>query len=329
MKGYGNSPEKHTESVKPPAPPLPPPEFLDKTIRKIFLCCNKLHELRSEHRRIAELVTWGLSLIISLSFSSRISHSFVDPLAHHFNLSLDAEYKSEAINVITDGVIAALSYLVLRCFIPFFLVAQRAIATHTMGLVGASVAPGAIQQFLSWYIRPEIHPAAERIRIICISGERLFGSRETDEDRPLRDWARRGKLDVVMPVSCTDNPTISERARRYCDDLKRERYRDANDLVSEIDKGKDFLHHYGNIVTEHDVLCMWRVVILQNYCLVQNYFPNIDGQFSDDAPTWVYQNTGKYSYYQTYLEMFELIKRHSGVRHLPERPPSAASSHQN
>ena len=80
-----------------------------------------------------------------------------------------------------------------------------------------SVSPGAIQKFLSWYLRPEIHPASERIRIICISGEKLFGARETNQDRPLGEWARRGKLDVVMPVSRADNPTISERAQRYCE----------------------------------------------------------------------------------------------------------------
>ena len=87
---------------------------------------------------------------------------------------------------------------------------------------------------------------------------------------------------------------------------------------------KSFLTARGNCFTEHNILCMWRVVILQNFCFVQNYFPNSDGNFSDTAPTLVYKNTGSNSYYSMYLEMFNLIKLHpaTDVRE-PMIPPAS------
>jgi len=147
--------------------------------------------------------------------------------------------------------------------------------------------------------------------VICISGESLFGSKLTTDARPLRSWADRGKLDVVMPVSAADNPTLSERYETYSAEVKATRYSSVDDLIAEADAGKEYLLAKANTVTEHNLLCMWRAVILQNYCIVQNYFPNSEGGLSDFAPALVYQNTGKYSYYQMYLEMSHIIKTRS------------------
>jgi hypothetical protein len=118
-----------------------------------------------------------------------------------------------------------------------------------------------------------------------------------------------------MPISHKNNPTIHERFRRYSPTMKREVYKDnVANLVDEVIAGKEFLGSCGdgeNEVTEHNILCLWRVVILQNNCLVQSYFPNADGTVIEDAPVVVYQNTGPHSYYQTYVEMFELLKKHA------------------
>jgi hypothetical protein len=110
-----------------------------------------------------------------------------------------------------------------------------------------------------------------------------------------------------MPASSEANPTIEQRWLTYTGDFRRH-YETARQLVSEVDAGKEYLRAHRNSITEHHILCMWRVIILQKYCIVQNYFPNDDGLPSDSAPTFVYENTGPNSYYQMYLVMFKLIK---------------------
>lgn len=290
-----------------------PPEFLDKLIRKCFSLANQLHRLRTTYRKSTQVFFGLTSAIISFVISPSIDIHLVEPIANKFGINLATHFRFEVSGRITDAVVGGIVYLLIRSVIPFFLIGQRAIATYTMGLVAASVAPKAIHDFLAWYLSHGNHPAAERIRIICISGESLFGAEDTEGTRLLRDWSSRGRLDVIMPVSTASNPTISERYDRYSKKVKAERYPHVEDLVREIDKGKLYLRKTGNTVTEHNILCMWRVVILQNFCLVQNYYPNICGKTSDFAPTFVYQNTGNDSYYQTYLEMFDLIKKHPGL----------------
>lgn len=292
-----------------------PPEHLDRFVQRVFLCANWLHQKYEKHPNISEALFAITSIAISFLISPAIGRHSIIPLAQKLDFPMGEERRGEAAGVLAHLLIGGLSYACLRLLVPFFLIAQRALAVRELGLVGASVVPGAIQDLLDWYLRK--HPECDHVRVICISGESLFGAIDTKDERPLRDWARRGKLDVVMPASVEENPTIGERALRYCDELKRDQYQSPTNLVEEVKEAKRFLRKYGNTVTEHNILCMWRVVILQNVCLVQNYFPNLDGQPSDFAPTLIYQDTGPNSYYQIFLEMFDLIKKHAGAAKEP------------
>ncbi len=106
-----------------------------------------------------------------------------------------------------------------------------------------------------------------------------------------------------------DNPTISSRYGTYKERIQKSNYPSNADLVREIDISKDLLKgNVENKVFVHDELCMWRVVILSEHCLVQNYFPNHSGCQSDASPVFVFEKEEKFShsYYETFQQMFQL-----------------------
>lgn len=123
-----------------------------------------------------------------------------------------------------------------------------------------------------------------------------------------------------MPRPSSDNPTLRHRWTQYSEDVKKTSYPTVDVLAEEAKRGRDFLLAHGNRVVEHQILCMWRVVLFHNYALVQNYFPNIDGSMSAHAPTFVYHNAGNYSYYQTFAEMYRLVSLTES-----QRPPATSA----
>jgi hypothetical protein len=281
-----------------------PPAFLEWVFLRTFRFVNWLDHIRKKHPT-------GTKILLVLS-SMLVSHlvwiHWMEPILAPLQISQDHKYYLfEVLSVVFHFVVGGISFVVLTAFIPFVLIAQRAIAMHALGLAWVSITGGDIQTLLNWYLRS--HPEAEHVRVICLSGDTLFGAAGS----PLRRWADRGKIDAVMPISSSDNATIRERYKRYSEELRRTRYPTIDKLVGEVAAGKSFLARSNNAITEHNILCMWRVVILQNFCLVQNYFPNLEGNASDAAPTFVYRNTGSESYYQMYIEMFDLIKSYPNI----------------
>lgn len=177
------------------------------------------------------------------------------------------------------------------------------------------------------------HKKEDKVKIICIAGKYLF--RETampDEDNqtllplPLNAFAIDGKLDVIMPVSDARNPTLKARYETYSDDYK------MKNTVTTIEKfierdvnlGKEFLLMRGNELSEHNILCMWRLVIFSEHCLVQNYFPNPRKADSFLSSVFMYgrkvEGEQAHSYYETYRTMFELVKKYSVPVKSPELP---------
>lgn len=293
--------------------------LLDDTFLAIFRAIAWLARSREEHRRTLKVVG-GL---LSLGIAYIVWTYGVSPWAvARFGLSDKQEalaYRT-ALTVIGQLLTATVTYLAFWAVVPLALVAQRAVAFNALGLSWVSTAPGEIHRLLQWYLRD--HPETETIRIVCISGGSLFGATEGAAKGQLRHWAKRGKLDVIMPVSLDSNPTVQERFRTY-EGATLNRYPTVGELVTEMKQSKSFLLSNKNRVTEHNSLCTWRIVILQSVCLVQSYFPNLDGFEIDSAPTFVFSNSGRESYYQTYLQMFELLKSHAAaIRMQP-------GSHQN
>ncbi|MGH8047173.1 MAG: hypothetical protein ACREKL_08000 [Chthoniobacterales bacterium] len=152
------------------------------------------------------------------------------------------------------------------------------------------------------------------VRVICISGRHLFREQWMPNGKPcpLHKLATEGKLDVIMPRSHPENQTILRRHATYSELFKRANGIESVDsFITEIEAGKRFLRHYGNTVREHDILCMWRVIILSSHSIVQSYFPNKSKTESFRAPMFVYSTGAPEehfdSYYNTHTQMFELV----------------------
>lgn len=208
---------------------------------------------------------------------------------------------------------------IARGLVPLLIYVPHAIAMRNLGLV-------AVTTNKSEAARLQLHAASnhdpkEKVKVICISGRYLFREAALPGDGgpqlPLHDLARKGLLEVIMPTSDPENPTIAERYATYTQD-----FRDENGIPKiedfikhEIRSGKDFLLRHNNRLYEHTSLCMWRVVIYSDFCFIQNYFPNSHKSESFRAPVFVYakriDGIGPNSYFETFSSMFDLVKKRS------------------
>jgi hypothetical protein len=192
----------------------------------------------------------------------------------------------------------------------------KTIAMKEMGLVDVSIDEINSIKLAKKY--SAFHNPQNKVKAICISGRHLFRESPTPAGglaAPLHDLANEGKLEVLMPISSSSNPTVISRFATYSDVYKAEcGFITVDDFVKEIDRGKKFLrvnHH--NIIHEHDALCMWRAIIYDNHCIIQNYFPNSTGDHSYRAPTFVFakktssDNQQLFTYYDTFCKMFDLL----------------------
>ncbi|MEQ1934672.1 MAG: hypothetical protein ABL962_12485 [Fimbriimonadaceae bacterium] len=207
-------------------------------------------------------------------------------------------------------LVSLLFTLSLSSALPYIFYAQHTTAMRALGLAGVFEQSDAIQGILQRYVSMAGNEG--RIRIICISGRQLF--REVaGKSAPLQKAAMEGRLDVIMPISDETSITIRERFDTYLDPFKDATYPEGvSGLVREIGASKTFLaKHATNTVHEHNTLCMWRVVLFKNHCVVQNYFPNPAGAASDGAPLFVFENIGPGSYYRTFETMFNLLSKNS------------------
>jgi hypothetical protein len=204
---------------------------------------------------------------------------------------------------LVSTVCAFLAFIICRALLPLMFYAPHAMSMRSMGLLEASVRKGGMQsaivKFLRW------HDSDKPVKVICISGHYLFGSQG-----PLFQLAEKGQLEVLFPQSDKSNPTIKARYATYNANFRADTYPTLGDLVREIEISKNVLRkNAGNKISEHAELCMWRVVLLSDHCIVQNYFPNHSGRHSDSAPVFVFYREPEcpHSYYDTFYQMFELL----------------------
>lgn len=251
-----------------------------------------------------------LTIIASFFLSHEITPLVVkglERLGLHFTESSKELYLG-VVHLAVGTLLGTIGSFLLALLAPFVLIAQRAIAVDTMGLEWASI-DGDMQAQLKWYLR--FQAPTERVRIICISGRSLFRETPDGAEPPLMAWAKSGHIDLVVPRAIATNATVKERYGKYCTDFLQKNYPNGiDDLVDEMKKGIAHLKHFnGNTVTEHNVLVLWRVVLLSKFCIVQSYFPNAAGYESDRAPLFVYMKNGSSSFYETYSEMFDMLRR--------------------
>lgn len=232
-------------------------------------------------------------------------------------------FKMSAVLVL---VIAALLVMVLNFFlvnglIPLLYFVPQCLTMKSIGLVFVSLDENTSHKLFSEALKEHKH--GEKVRVLCISGRHLFVEQSMPNGKPsiLHDLAVNGELDVLMPISDQNNPTVKQRFVTYTEDYKKANaISDISTFIDEIDKGKKFIRGYkDNVLTEHNILCMWRVILLSRYCFVQNYFPNnADAKYQHSfmAPTFVYQKDETASgncvcYYDTFSNLFEFIKKYA------------------
>jgi hypothetical protein len=126
---------------------------------------------------------------------------------------------------------------------------------------------------------------------------------------------------VIAPYPDPEHPTVRARFATYTSDFKDEQgLHSESDLVREMNEARANLlsKSRGNTITEHGILCMWRIVLTDEFCIVQSYFPNHGGSDSFKAPAFFYRNVnaGKAqgssridSLYDTYAHMVDLVSR--------------------
>jgi hypothetical protein len=278
--------------------------FLQRVFIFIFSLFVILDDIRTKSPKTFSIILKILTTIVTALFI--IKANFSNPAWWHIQL----------IGFWNLGLSIVFGYILGEIFsalLPLFFYVPKSIAMKGIGLVDVSVNEQDSFKFAIKY--KKYHQSQNHIKVICISGRYLFREDITPFPcvSPLQDFARNGRLDVIMPENTPENPTIAERYRTYRSEFKlKNSLNTMADFLNEIRLGKQFLlSNATNIVSEHKMLCMWRVIIFDHHCIVQSYFPNSSGSASFTAPTFVFENNTDIknaNYYQTFDQMFTLIK---------------------
>ncbi len=201
-----------------------------------------------------------------------------------------------------------------------------AVATRALGFEAVTRNPDVQLAWTNMAVQAACK-SGRRVRVICVSGKHLWSVAPAGVHSvtaaPLQAARQSGLIDAIMPTSNAANPTVAQRYKTYSDDFKRRaNFGGCSGLVGEMEANKHtLLESPGNSLVEHDILCMWRVVMTDEYCIVQNYFPNTEGSDSYKAPTFLFRKrephgeTAKIdTYYEVFDNMFRLIGETSTPR---------------
>ena len=204
----------------------------------------------------------------------------------------------------------------LLAYLPF------TIANKDLGIVAASMDARVVVSWMEEAARRTIASSGERIKVVCLTGKHLWQTPPSgSEVAPLAIAASAGKLDVIAPRLDPAHPTVRARFATYTSDFKDEQgIHSEADLVREMNESRANLlsKSSANTITEHGILCMWRIVLTKEFCIVQSYFPNHGGSDSFKAPAFFYRNVNAGngqgspridSLYDTYAHMVELVRR--------------------
>ena len=221
------------------------------------------------------------------------------------------------------GLFSAVSSLLFSALIfPVFGYLPFTLANKHLGIVATSMDARLVVSWMKEAARRTIAGNTDRIKVVCLTGKHLWQAPPFDGvAAPLVGAASAGKLDVIMPRADPKQPTVQARFATYTSAFKSEQgINSEDDLVQEMVKSRaDLLRRSpANTITEHGILCMWRIVLTEEFCIVQSYFPNHGGADSFKAPAFFYKNVnvGRAPgavpvdcLYDTYAHMVELVSR--------------------
>ena len=264
-------------------------DLIRKPIEELFYGLAKLHSLRGEKRIIASWIykagaaligVFLIRFIFHFSFLYHGNYYSIFTILQHIPLGLKPVISNVVFSFVLQITVSLFLITAMESLIPIFYYCRCAAHMHKLGVEEISTSNESSFTLIRKYLQKQ--HKNEDIRIICISGNRLF----VKHDSPLYEAAKTGKLKVVMPTSTDTNRTILERFETYSEQFKDDNnIHSVGDLVNEVIAGKMFLSkNQNNVIKEHNTLCMWRVVLLSEYCIVQAYFPNYNQADSHLAP---------------------------------------------
>lgn len=306
--------------------------FVDGTTAVFLLFFRGLNQLGKFQRGFP----WFFHIVVaSAAFGSTFwAWHYIQTALSVFGL--DEHLMFESLKLGIQFVFAGIVTGVFGVLIPLVSYTPHAMAMKSMGLERCATKPRSMDGLLRACVAK--HPEDAEIKIITIAGWYLFRQGDGKSTPPLLEKLRAGRLDVVMPETGIENPTIQSRWNGYNQDYKDTTFRSVTDLEQEVAESKALLLERKNQVTSHDLLCMWQVVLFKDSCLVQNYFPNASGRGINEAPVFVFERidpSNKLSYYAAFDEMFKLakavaVKRHAAIgvqtpaagMAIPATPPS-------
>ena len=276
-------------------PKVKPPlldRLFNRLFRRFFRLANRASELRETYpnwfKVILSIPIWLLLTYLAKALGI---DQFKDP--SWWFLPYWVSFAAVTKLILSIILSAILVEVLGRGIFPILFYAPQALAMRSVGLLYVTEDPDESLRIIQKGVKQ--HDPNQKIRVICISGRHLFREESMHlpsgpRKSPLHVAALGGNLEVIMPKSDQNNQTIKSRYITYSPEYKRENnIPTVHDFIGEIDLGKAFLRTNGNIVQEHDILCMWRVIIFSNICMVQNYFPNPQGEHSFLAPIMVFR----------------------------------------
>ena len=222
------------------------------------------------------------------------------------------------------ALIGLIAFFIVQMLFPLFLqaisFAPCSGALISLGFVEASNKENSSYVLQAKYLKQ--HQSNNKIKVICISGSRFFVKAQNKAgtlNLPLHQMALAGKLDVIMSHPSSKNLTVQERWKSYGDKATELDYDTPEKLAQEVQSGIDWSLEHNNIVTSHNILCMWRVMITDGHCLIQSYFPNkTKTRESHSAPVLVFKKTNnEFDYYRVFDEMFDLVKKTGELQKKP------------
>lgn len=300
-------------------------DLLRKFVEWFFRLLNRLSDKRrgspSLLKWIVGIIAGALAIFIaSLSgWTSQIPEWWEASWVSWPFRQVGASYP-QALTTIVGLLTGLLSTLGFQVMIPACFYIPHAYRMRAMGLVQATTEPDGWNRLVRLYLTEHekgdppgaVSTSCDPIRVICISGRNLFCTLES----PLHVHAREGKLSVLMPATAQGNPTVRARWQSYATDFRDTTYPQIDNLIQEMQISLGFLQmNSKNRVMQHDALCMWRVVLFNTHCVVQNYFPNHFGKDSDKSPVFVFDRSehSRFSYYETFSQMFDLLSQNGRV----------------
>lgn len=185
----------------------------------IFRLLASIDRFRGKHRVTWHAASSVISLTVTVSASVALGVEAIrDPSWWPLG-PLSAATVSKGLISISGGLVV--KFFVFEGLFPLLAYLPKTIANRALGFHAVALDENASVRLTAEQVAAR--DPASKVKVLCISGRYLFQEKTTPagQPTPLRDLARMGDLEVIMPSSTATNPTVAERYRTYTDAMKK------------------------------------------------------------------------------------------------------------